>query len=250
MHPTVKAFLTEHYKPSVHALYGLLGRDLGWEGFQGCNLAAADPCEAKEGSAVAAGATVSLGVSIGADGKPFNKPIKGGWEEPSSLLHSRQDSANTGLASENLSAPLSALSSRRTFRCHETSTNQVINDQMRGPVNSPHFNPPETGHLGSSQIGGSINNLPVADSSGEDDEQQCGTSGSDERRHVSIQVLPQRLVPSERSSVSKWSQSGRPSGEIAAAAGEKNTSPEGRGPQGAFNLSVSSASGGPRVVPT
>jgi len=38
MHPSVKASLTELYKPSVWALYRLLGRDLGWEGFHGCDV--------------------------------------------------------------------------------------------------------------------------------------------------------------------------------------------------------------------
>ena len=33
MHPSVIAYLREFYRPSVHDLYRLLGRDLGWEGF-------------------------------------------------------------------------------------------------------------------------------------------------------------------------------------------------------------------------
>ena len=36
MHPSVNALLTRLYRPSVHRLYRLLGRDLGWEGFEGC----------------------------------------------------------------------------------------------------------------------------------------------------------------------------------------------------------------------
>ena len=256
MHPSVKAFLTEHYKPSVHALYRLLGHDLGWEGFEGLNLATG-PCEAREGpAAVAAGATVSLGISRGAVGhdvKPLRNqpPIKGGSdrEEPSSLLHSRQDSANTGLTSENLSAPLSALFSQWTARCHDPpSTHQVaLNDDltMRGSVGSAQSNAPGTAGFMASPQRGAMDN-PMAEtttetsgSSGEDEQHGTVLSESD---HMCLQVLPPLRLPSW-SSVSKWSL-GRSSGEIAAA-GEKNMMPssEGRG-KGAFNLSVTSSSSG------
>ncbi len=34
MHPSVAFFLTEHYRPSVQRLQAMLGRDMGWAGFE------------------------------------------------------------------------------------------------------------------------------------------------------------------------------------------------------------------------
>ena len=118
MHPSVVAYLREFYRPSVHDLYRLLGRDMGWEGF-GCTAGSALPGIGSSGGDSSGGkARFPLGVhqrwgtmpqlsSGGGDGQQeggeeSSEPSKKGSGQPSEeagrprvfQLHARHDSAH------------------------------------------------------------------------------------------------------------------------------------------------------------
>ena len=120
MHPSVVAYLREFYRPSVHNLYRLLGRDLGWEGF-GCTAGSVLPGTGSSGGGDGSGgkARLPLGVhqrwgtmpqlsSDGGDGRQEGgeessaEPSKKGSGQPSEeagrprvfQLHARHDSAH------------------------------------------------------------------------------------------------------------------------------------------------------------
>ena len=133
MHPSVVAYLREFYRPSVHDLYRLLGRDLGWEGF-GSTAGSVLPGTFGSGGGDGSGgkARLPLGVhqrwagtmtqlsSSGWDGQQegggeeSSEPSKKGSGQPSEeagrprvfQLHARHDSAHDSAHSAGHHPPI------------------------------------------------------------------------------------------------------------------------------------------------
>ncbi|GAX76980.1 hypothetical protein CEUSTIGMA_g4427.t1 [Chlamydomonas eustigma] len=92
MHPTVASALTAHYRPSVERLQQILGKDLGWEGFEGLSVTKTIPQPHRNASEAGSSNSASTHQTAGLPDDTLPRPDQRLQQKGSQLFRSQKGS--------------------------------------------------------------------------------------------------------------------------------------------------------------